>query len=103
MKLPSKKRSAIGKLGMIMAASLYITFGCAGAENLGLCASMLKSSIANSQITVNSLRFLKRLAPLTFMLLRIVGGITSVMSGIMLLLLFSSGGIEKDGVSSQTT
>jgi hypothetical protein len=103
MKLPAKKRSAIGKLGMIMAASLYITFGCAGAEKLGLCASILKNAIANSQITVTSLRFLKRLAPLTFMLLRIVGGITSVMSGIMLLLLFSSGGIEKDGVSSQTT
>ena len=34
------------------------------------------------------------------MALRIFGGITSAMSGIlMMLLLFSSGGIERDGVS----
>ncbi len=32
------RRIVIGKIGMIMAASLFITFGCAGAEKTGtLC------------------------------------------------------------------
>ena len=61
---------------------------------------MLKSAIANSEITAATLRFRKRLRSLTFMALRIFGGITSAMSGIlMMLLFFSSGGIERDGVS----
>ena len=101
MTIPTvQRRSAIGKMGMIMAASLYITFGCAGAEKLVPYASMLKSAIANSEITAATLRFRKRSRPLTFMALRIFGGITSAMSGIlMMVLLFSSGGIERDGVS----
>ncbi len=101
MTIPTvKRRSAIGKMGMIMAASLYITFGCAGAEKLVPYASMLKSAIANSEITAATLRFRKRSRPLTFMALRIFGGITSAMSGIlMMVLLFSSGGIKRDGVS----
>jgi hypothetical protein len=89
--LTVKRRSAIGKMGMIMAA-------CAGAEKLVPYASLLKNAIANSEITAATLRFRKRSRPLTFMALRIFGGITSAMSGIlMMLLLFSSGGIERDG------
>ncbi len=101
MSIPTaKRRSAIGKMGMIMAASLYITFGCAGAEKLGPYASILKSAIANSENTATSSRSLKRLRLLMFMALHIFGGITSAMSGILvMLLLFSSGGIERDGVS----
>ena len=53
------KRIAIGKIGMIMAAGLFITFGCAGAEKLGPYASMLKSAIANSESTAATLRFRK--------------------------------------------
>jgi hypothetical protein len=67
MTIPTvKRRSAIGKMGMIMAASLYITFGCAGAEKLVPYASMLKSAIANSEITAATLRFRKRSRPLTY-------------------------------------
>ena len=88
MTIPTvKRRSAIGKMGMIMAASLFITFGCAGAEKLGPYASMLKSAIANSEITAATLRFRKRSRSLTFMALRIFGGITSAMSGILMMLL----------------
>ena len=67
MTIPTvKRRSAIGKMGMIMAASLFITFGCAGAEKLVPYASMLKSAIANSEITAATLRFRKRSRPLTY-------------------------------------
>jgi hypothetical protein len=83
MTIPTaKRRSAIGKMGMIMAASLYITFGCTGAKKLGPYTSILKSAIANSENTATSLRSLKQLRPLTFMLLRLFGGITLAMSGI---------------------
>ena len=64
MTIPTvKRRSAIGKLGMILAASLYITFGCTGAEKLGPYASILKNKISNSGITAASLRSLKQSRP----------------------------------------
>ena len=101
MTIPTvKRRSAIGKLGMILAASLYITFGCTGAEKLGPYTSILNNEITNSGITAASLRSLKQSRTLTFMALRIFGGITLAMLVIlMMLLFFSSGGIERDGVS----
>ena len=51
MTIPTvKRRSAIGKMGMIMAASLFITFGCAGAENWDLMHQCRKAQLQTRKL-----------------------------------------------------
>lgn len=108
LKIPyAKKRKVIGSLVGIMAASLYVALGrsSVGLNKLGLYASKAARVIANAKLTASALSFVKSTRPLIITGMRIVAGMTSVLSGIaMLLVLFSSGGIERDGVSrSQQT
>lgn len=100
MKLPVKKWSPICKLGMVLAASLYVALGC-GAGFDRLVSPCHCARIADSRIYAVTSRFIHaRLIALFGIALRVVGGITSVVSGIILsLLLFSGGGIERDDVS----
>lgn len=95
------KVKVLTRLGGIMAASLYVAFGSrAGAGKLGVYASKLASAIANAKITAAALGLVGKWKPWIVNGMRTIAGITSVISGIaMALILFSSGGIEKDGIA----
>ncbi|KAL7539458.1 hypothetical protein ACHAXR_011866 [Thalassiosira sp. AJA248-18] len=96
----NNKRKVLATMGGILAASLYVAFGSVGADRLGIFASKLVSAIANAKITATTLSFMARIRPLARTGTRIIAAMTSVISGIaMLLILFSSGGIERDGMS----
>mmetsp|Transcript_864 Transcript_864/g.1780 ORF Transcript_864/g.1780 Transcript_864/m.1780 type:complete len:258 (-) Transcript_864:162-935(-) len=95
------KRKVLTRLCAIMAASLYVAFGrSVGADKLlEIYASKAASIIANAKITAAALGLVKTLKPWTMIGMRIMAGVSSVISGIaLLLILFSSGGIERDGM-----
>jgi hypothetical protein len=100
MKLPVKKWGPICKSGMALAASLYVASGC-GARFDVLASSRYRAMIVNSRIsTIVSTFAHARLIALSGIAFRVIGGMSSVVSGIILsLLLFSGGGIERDDAS----
>jgi len=101
----AKKWKVVGRLGGIAAASLYVASGMAGGalgKVLGPCASRLAGAmIANVVNAAAALDFVKRAMPVASMVVRIMASMTSILSMMAaLLMLFSSGGIERDGVST---
>lgn len=82
-----------------MAASIYVAFGGAlGTDALmGVYASKLARVIANLKIATAPFSVVKRMVQLASVGAKLVAGLTSVLSATaILLLLFSSGGIERD-------
>ena len=87
------------RMAGIMAASIYVAFGGAlGTDALmGVYASKLARVIANLKIATAPFSVVKRMVQLASVGAKLVAGLTSVLSATaILLLLFSSGGIERD-------
>ncbi|KAL9182879.1 hypothetical protein ACHAXT_004158 [Thalassiosira profunda] len=100
----ANKRKVLSRLAGVFAASLYVASGSVRANKLGLLASRAASFIANAKITAATLSAIKGVGMLTVPALRIAAGMTSIVTGLALLLvLFSTGGIERDGMSTQQT
>lgn len=101
------KMKALTRLGGILVASLYVASGrsAVGAVNkLGLLASKLANIVANAKATAIALNAIQSMGVWAKPALRIMAGLASLASGgIMLLLLFSSGGIERDEIAMPGT
>ena len=66
----------------------------------GLVSKAAPHTIADTKMITAALSLLKNMRPLAITVMRILAGFTSIMSGLaMLLISFSSGGMERDGVS----
>ena len=114
LKIPyAKKWNVLGKLGAILVASLYVSYGSSDlGHKLGQYSTKVMESLTTAKIAQTVLQVSRRMrkkAPLAVIItsypvvMRILAGITSVLSGIaIMLILFSSGGIERDGVSRKS-
>ena len=114
LKIPyAKKWNVLGKLGAILIASLYSIYGSSDlGTKLGQCATNVMEALTSAKIAQTVLQVSRRMrkkAPLAVIItsypvvMRILAGITSVLSAIaIMLILFSSGGIERDGVSTRS-
>jgi hypothetical protein len=114
LKIPyAKKWNVLGKLGAILVASLYSIYGSSDlGTKLGQCATNVMEALTSAKIAQTVLQVSRRMrkkAPLAVIItsypvvMRILAGITSVLSAIaIMLILFSSGGIERDGVSRRS-
>ena len=110
LKIPyAKKWNILGKLGAILIASLYVSYG---SSDLGLTgATKVMEALTSAKIAQTVLQVSRRMrkkglaAIITSypVVMRILASITSILSGIaIMLILFSSGGIERDGVSRRS-
>ena len=114
LKIPyAKKWNVLGKLGAILVASLYVSYGSSDlGHKLGQYSTKVMESLTTAKIAQTVLQVSRRMrkkAPLAVIItsypvvMRILAGITSVLSAIaIMLILFSSGGIEMDGVSRKS-
>mmetsp|Transcript_16348 Transcript_16348/g.29500 ORF Transcript_16348/g.29500 Transcript_16348/m.29500 type:complete len:460 (+) Transcript_16348:48-1427(+) len=103
------KGKVLRRLVMTLAVSLYYAvFGNDGVGKITTCVSRLasrfvKAAGSNAKITAFGLGVVAKMKPWAMTGMRIAAGLTSIVSGIaMLLILFSSGGIERDGVSQSS-
>ena len=99
------KMKVLTTIGGILAASLYVALGSnLGADKVGLYTSKFANIIVNAKITASLLSAVKRMKPFAWVATRVVAGLTSFLSAMaMLLILFSSGGIERDGMSRSSS
>lgn len=100
-----KKKSLLAKIGAVLALSSYIAFG-KGTDAIGRAVTdhLVSPNLAERLIKMS--RRMRRKTPLAVIIssypvvMKILAGATSVISGALaLLVLFSSGGIERDDMS----
>mmetsp|Transcript_21099 Transcript_21099/g.36289 ORF Transcript_21099/g.36289 Transcript_21099/m.36289 type:complete len:205 (+) Transcript_21099:362-976(+) len=102
------KRKALTRLSGILAVSLYVMFGQhrmgADVKRLGRYASKVASALADAKmVTATVGGLVQKLTPWAVAGTRVIAAVTSLLSGIaMLLILFSTGGIERDGMPSSS-
>mmetsp|Transcript_32842 Transcript_32842/g.62739 ORF Transcript_32842/g.62739 Transcript_32842/m.62739 type:complete len:467 (-) Transcript_32842:106-1506(-) len=100
------KGKVLRRLVATLAVSFYYAvFGNDGVGRMAMRVSrfawkVMRAVGNNAKITAVGLGVVAKMKPWAITCMRIVAGLTSVVSGIaMLLILFSSGGIERDGMS----
>ena len=103
-----KKKSLLAKIGAVMALSSYIAFG-KGTNAIGRAATDYLVSPNFAERLIQMSRRMRRNTPLAVIIssypvvMKILAGATSVLSGALaLLVLFSSGGIERDDESRRS-